>query len=141
MLNLPYQSRLAIWRDFRSRLESDVNPVQTAVDFWNKVPQVSIQADPWDQSTWPDPWEMIHDNVYCSFVKILAICYTLQLTDRFSDCDFEINIVQDRENSETKYLLKFSGLCVGYDISKPISISDLPETLIIEKSYAMPRLQ
>jgi hypothetical protein len=141
MFNLLYQERLAVWRDFRCGLETDPDPVNKTIDFWNKVPEVSIQADPWDQTTWPDPWEMVHENVYCKFVKILAICYTLQLTDRFSGCDFEINIVQDKNNCETKYLLQFGGLCVGYDNSKTISISELPENLVVEKSYAMPRLQ
>lgn len=141
MFNLPFEKRLVLWRDLREQLENDSEPVQKVIDFWNTVPNVSFQADPWDQSTWPDPWEMIRENNYCSFVKILAICYTLQLTDKFSQHHFEINIVQDKENCETKYLLKFDGVCVGYDISKSILVSELPKSIVIEKLYPMPCLQ
>jgi hypothetical protein len=141
MFNLPYQERLVFWHEFRSKLETQEDPIKSVIDFWNTAPEISIQADPWDQNTWPDPWEMIHDNVYCPFVKILAICYTLQLTDCFSKGEFEINIMQDKKNCETKYLLKFNGLYIGYDYLTPVSACELPETLIVEKSYAMPPLQ
>lgn len=141
MFDKKIEERLKIWKNFRDDLEMSIDPIQDAIDFWNRAPLTSIAADPWDQDTWPDPWEMIQENIYCPFVKILAICYTLQLTDKFSHHHFEINITQDKENCETKYLFKFDGVCVGYDNSKPISISKLPKSLIIEKSYAMPRLQ
>lgn len=141
MFNKNFNDRLKDWRKFRIGLESSNNPYQDCVEFWSRAPLTSIAADPWDNSTWPDPWEMIEENIFCPFVKILAICYTLQLTDKFSHDLFEINITQDKENSETKYLLTVNGLCIGYDNSKPISISKLPKSLETEKSYTMPSLQ
>lgn len=141
MFDKPFEKRMSLWRDFRISLESSADPIQDTIDYWNNAPIVTIAADPWDQNTWPDPWEMIQENIYCEFVKILAICYTLQLTTRFSQTRFEINITQDRNNSETKYLLIVDRKCIGYDRSKPISIEKLPKSLEIENSYAMPSLQ
>ena len=141
MQNLSYVERVAYWKKFRLSLETEPEAILSTIHFWKNIPEVGIQADPYDQSSWPDPWEMIEENIYCPFVKILAICYTLQLTDRFSEACFEINIVQDKKNSETKYLLNINGLCVGYDYSNPISIATLPNSLVIEKSYTMPSLQ
>jgi len=141
MFNLPFEKRMQLWHDFRAGLESSQDPIQNTIDFWNTAPIISIAADPYDRENWLDPWEMIFENSYCPFVKILAILYTLQLTDRFSQSNFEIHITQDREKSETKYLLFVDGLCIGYDYSKAISVSKLPKTLRTEKSYAMPRLQ
>lgn len=141
MFNLPFEKRMQFWRDFRQSLETSENSIQETITFWNTAPLTNIAADPYDREKWPDPWEMIFENSYCSFVKILAILYTLQLTDRFSRSNFEIHITQDKENCETKYLLFVDGWCIGYDYSKPISISELPRSITFENSYTMPRLQ
>jgi hypothetical protein len=141
MFYKPFPTRLQIWSDFRKSIETSVNPLQDVVDFWNSAPLVSIVVDPYDQSSWLGPWEIIEENSYCSFVKILAICYTLQLTDRFSPSKFEINITRDREACEVKYLLLVDGMCIGYDEEKPIPIHLLPTTIEIEKTYTMPPLQ
>ena len=141
MFNKPFEERLVVWKSFRTALETSESPVEDCINFYNSVPLVSIQADPYDQSTWPTPWELIKENIYCPFVKVLAICYTLQLTERFSQSQFEIHITQDTEKSETKYLLYVDGLCIGYDHSKIIPVDILPKSVIIEKSYTMPSLQ
>ena len=141
MFNKNFEDRIRIWKQFRETLETSQTPIEDTIQFWNTAPLTNIAADPWDQENWPDPWELLQENNYCSFVKILAICYTLQLTDKFSQSKFEINITQDRENSEAKFLLTINGLCIGYDNSKPIPIENLPKSLVVEKSYAMPSLQ
>jgi hypothetical protein len=140
MFNLPFEKRMQFWHDFRAGLESSEDPIQDTIDFWNTAPITNIAADPYDRENWPDPWEMIFENSYCSFVKILAILYTLQLTDRFSQSRFEIHITQDKEKSETKYLLFLDGLCVGYDIGQAIPISKLSNKLTFEISYSMNNL-
>jgi hypothetical protein len=137
MFNQTFENRVKLWKQFRSTLENSPTAFEDVIEFWNKAPLVSIQADPYDRKTWPGPWEMIHDNVYCSFLKILAIYYTLQLTDKFSQARFEINIVQDKENYQKKYLLYIDNICIGYDALKPTFISDLPKTLEIELTYSV----
>lgn len=141
MFTKKFEDRMRDWKQFRDTLEVSETAIEDTIAFWNLAPITNIAADPWSQETWPDPWEMIEENIFCPFVKILAICYTLQLTDKFSHEVFEINITQDKVNSETKYLLNVNGLCIGYDNSKPISIAKLPNSLVIEKSYTMPSLQ
>jgi len=141
MFNKKFEDRMRDWKKFRDELDVSETPIQDTIDFWDNAPLTSIAADPWDDKTWPGPWEMIEENIFCPFVKILAILYTLQLTDSFSLHKFEINIVQDSKNCATKYLLFVDGLCIGYDYSKPISVSKLPKHLEIEKTYTMPNLQ
>jgi hypothetical protein len=137
MFNQTFEKRMELWKQFRSTLEYSPTPFEDTIEFWNPAPLVSIQADPYDRKTWPTPWEIIHDNLYCPFVKILAICYTLQLTDKFSPARFEINIVQDKENYQKKYLLYINNICIGHDALKPTFVSDLPKTLEIELTYVV----
>ena len=105
MLNSKYENRLIEWRTLRDELEESEDPLRRCLEFWDDVPEVRIAADPYNRENWPGPWEMIEENNFCSFVKILAICYTLQLTERFSQSSFEINIVQDRNKQDVFYLL------------------------------------
>ena len=106
--------RIKLWRDFRKQLETAENPLLDVIYFWNNVPISSIAADPYDTKTWPDPWELLKENTYCEFTKILAIYYTLQLTDRFSQSSFEIHIVLDKKESAMKYLLFVDNQAIGY---------------------------
>ena len=141
MNNLPFEQRLVAWRDFRLTLETAEDPLQECIDFWNSVPEVSFQADPYEQSTWPDPWQMIEENIYCTFVKILAICYTLQLTDRFTQAKFEIHITHNTEESTTKYLLFVDDRVIGFKGDTHVARSELSKNLKSQQSYSMSPLQ
>ena len=97
--------RLQEWSEFRNTLEASSNPIQDTIDFYSQAPTVSIHTDPWDETTWPTPWELVQENQYCDFCIVLGCCYSLQLTERFSGTDFEIHIIIDSKNSATHYLL------------------------------------
>lgn len=114
MFDKPYVTKLKMWRDLRNQLETAEDPFEIVLDFWKMAPATSIATDPYDKESWPDPWEMIRQNEYCEFMKILAIFYTLQLTDRFSQSDFEIHIFLDNKESKTIYLLSVDKNSIGY---------------------------
>jgi len=141
MFEKKYEERLAIWSDFRKSLESSKDPIQDTIDFYNKAPLCRISADPWTKSTWPDPWELLAENNYCSFVKILAICYTLQLTDCLSQSAYEIHIVRDNENSATYYLLYVDNIVIGFNGDTYVHKDELPKTIYSEIEHEMPALQ
>lgn len=132
-----FESRIQKWVLFRQELESLSDPVQATIDFWNKAPISALSCDPFDRSTWLDPWNLIEDNHYCEFSKILAIYYTLCLTERFKDSYFEIQIVNDREAHELKYLLLIDDLVIGYFYNRAILQDDLPLDITIQASYPM----
>lgn len=126
MFDKPYIERLKLWRDFRNNLETSDQPLDECLEFWNKAPISSIATDPYDSDLWPDPWEMILNNTYCEFTKILAIYYTLQLSERFLQSQFEIHITLDREESKLRYLLFVDNQAIGYYYDKCINITELP---------------
>ena len=141
MFEKKYEERLVIWRDFRTTLETTKDPIQDTIDFYNQAPLCLIAADPYTPSTWPDPWELLEENNYCSFVKILAICYTLQLTDVLSQASYEIHITRDNENSETYYLLYVDDIVIGFNGDTHVHRSKLPTTLRSELIHALPTQQ
>jgi len=141
MFGKDYETRLSLWRSFRGELEVSDTPFIDAIRFYEPAPTVSIHTDPWDKSTWPNPWELVYENQYCAFCKLLGVCYSLQLTERFKHRKFEIHIVRDSNNSDTIFLLFIGDICVGYDYDKTVSVADLPKNLYFENSYLMPPLR
>ena len=141
MFDKKFEDRMRLWSEFRSTVETSADPLGSVINFYKKAPLVSIQADPRDKNTWPDPWELLYDNQYCNFCIILGICYTLQLTDRFKDTDFKIHICTNTEDSEVKYLLYVGDNVIGYDMNKVVSKFEIPDSIFFETSYIMPSLQ
>ena len=142
MFSKNHEQRLAAWRNFREdTLKGSTDPIQTVIDFYSKVPLVKYQCDPYDRSTWPTPWELIQENTYCAFVKILAICYTLQLTDMFSSSTFEIHIRYSQAESKTYYLLHVDDRVIGYLEDTHVHRSELPTGLVSQQKFSMPPLQ
>ena len=136
MFELSYEQRLASWRYLRDCVETAQDPIQEVIDFYSKAPLHTIAADPYTPSTWPDPWELLEENNYCAFVKILAICYTLQLTDVLSHGTYEIHITRDNENSETYYLLFVDDIVIGFNGEKYVKKNELPTTLRSELQHS-----
>ena len=133
--------RLQAWSEFRTTLETAKDPIQSVIDLYSQAPIVSIHTDPWDETVWPTPWELIQENQYCEFCIVLAMCYSLQLTERFSGSDFEIHIVIDNKNSTYNYLLYVDKTLIGYPIGVEHYAKSKPDELEIKKKYSMPKLQ
>ena len=138
MFNKAYEERLVLWRDFRDGLEKSEDPIQEAIDFYNQAPYCSIAADPFTPSSWPTAWELLEENNYCAFVKILAICYTLQLTDVLSKASYEIHITRDRKKSATYYLLYVDDIVIGFDADTYVHRTEMPNTLRSELVHQLP---
>ena len=134
-----YEDRLSSWSVFRQELESVDDPIQEAIDFYDNAPRVSIHTDPWDKTTWPTAWELVSENQYCNFCILLAICYSLKLTNCFTGEDFEIYIGTNKEKSETMYVLRINNLGIivaqnGNTLSKKLNPL---EGITVEKHYVV----
>ena len=68
MFDKNYDQRLVAWSHFRKSLESSNDPFKDTLDFYNKAPTVSIHTDPYDKTTWPTPWELLQENMYCDLL-------------------------------------------------------------------------
>mgnify|MGYP003624221880 FL=1 len=142
MFNKRYEERLITWAGFRDSLEDAEEPFRQVQELYNTCPLVSMYTDPYDISTWPDPWQLVEENQYCEFRIVLAQCYSLQLTERFTDAKFEIHIYVDQDKSDMKYLLIINDEHVlGYDRYEVVSKSSLPETLQPQMSHLMHTIQ
>lgn len=137
MFNQNYEQRLKTWSLFREDLERSEDPLQDVIDFYKPFPLVSIHTDPYDRNCWPDPWQLIHENEYCDYCILLGMCYTLQLTDRFSGEDLEIHIGIDKENTRHYYLLVVGDRVLGFDPDKHVHIDTAFAKVQSQVTYQM----
>jgi hypothetical protein len=94
----------------------------------------------WDQSTWHGPWELIQENGYTDTCILLGICYTLQLTERFSKNRFEIHIITEVEKQETFMLLSMGQTYIQPMGKRIISHNEAPGSWVPQKVYKLPAL-
>jgi hypothetical protein len=76
-----YDLRLQKWYELRTKLESqDLETICVEVDnWWQRAPLVNHYLHPDFSNFWPDPWELIYENIYCNFARGLGMVYTLCL--------------------------------------------------------------
>jgi hypothetical protein len=139
MFDKNYEQRLEDWSEFRESLEDSEDPFRELIDYYRNAPYVSIHTDPWNKDTWPSPWELVHENQYDDFCRVLGMCYSLQLTERFKDSKFEIHICTIN-NLGHLYLLFVDDLVFGIDDEKPVSRSEIPGEIDSQEIYRMPGL-
>jgi hypothetical protein len=76
-------------------------------DFWNSCPFLPFYLDIDNPTTWPDPWQLIEDNLYCDLAKCLGIVYTLHLSQHGFNLTPEIRVYNEpntRHNYHVVYL-------------------------------------
>ena len=110
-----YEQRLAQWRELRkANLDNPLEDALLAInDWWQSAPVVNHYLHWDDLKDWPDPWQLLADNHFCSLAKALGIVYTIQMTGR-SDIT-TMHIVDNGDSgdnlvlvNEGKYILNWA---------------------------------
>jgi hypothetical protein len=69
-----------------------------------------------DQAGWPDPWQLLSDDIYCDLARGLGILYTITLLDRADMVPAELILTQDGSNlvqvAKEKYILNWESNCI-----------------------------
>ncbi len=82
MWNLTPSERLRFWSDFRQKINHCEleSAIKETTHLWSYAPFVKnyLHYDFFDK--WPNPWELLYENVYCDLAKVLGIFYTLYLS-------------------------------------------------------------
>ena len=82
IFQIEYEARLQSWHDLKEDIKtSDLKTKVLKVDnWWQSAPTVNHYLHIKDTSNWPDPWELLVENLYCNVAKALGMCYTLYMT-------------------------------------------------------------
>lgn len=84
MWHKTFESRLSAWNDLRQQcILLNKEPCLAAINhWWFQTPWCAYHLH-WDDCVfWPDPWELLADNLFCSLARGLGIIYTIAMLDR-----------------------------------------------------------
>ena len=108
-----FDQRLASWYALRESTRS--LPLNLALDtinqWWHLSPWQPYYLHWDDIDKWPDPWQLLSDNVYCDLAKGLGILYTISMLDRADTADAALILTDDDRNlvlvAKEKYILNW----------------------------------
>jgi hypothetical protein len=108
-----FESRLSSWNLLRDQCQ--ILPVKSALEeinaWWFRAPWKPYYLHWDDRATWPDPWQLLSDNVYCDLARGLGILYTITLLDRADMAPYSLILTDDERNlvltAKEKYILNW----------------------------------
>jgi hypothetical protein len=110
-----FPERLQSWNTLREQcvsaeLETCLNKIDS---WWQQTPWCPYHLHWDDRESWPDPWQLLDDNIYCGLAKGLGIMYTITLIDRADLQDVVLAEVAGDNLvliNQGKYILNWPGL-------------------------------
>ena len=107
-----FEQRLHAWGVLRETVQhASVEQLLADINtWWFHAPWRAYHLHWDDQDVWPDPWELLSDNIYCDLARGLGILYTITLLDR-ADLQDSVLAESDQGNlvlvQQEKYILNW----------------------------------
>lgn len=127
------EDRLREWRGFRTGLgyvEGD-DRIRLVVNYFAQAPYGSRTLDYYSPTTWPSPWEILHNESYCKSSLSLLMYYTLNMSEEFSD-PLELWLIDDGEDRYLVPVISNQNI-LNYELGQISTVQDLNDIKIIEK--------
>jgi hypothetical protein len=135
MFQKSVDDRLSDWATFRKQLTTSVSPLEDVWEFWQQSPYIPYnnKVDPYNQKSWPTPWDMIVHNKYDDFTKAIMIGWTILLSDRFKNSKIEIKtLVNDQKTCYYNIVCVDNAIAINYSDNGPVAIENIPGSFFIE---------
>ena len=104
LFQLDYETRLLQWNQLRSTIQK-LDTLQKCIEvdrFWQAAPLVNHYLYIDETASWPDPWQLLVENTYCTVARALGMCYTLLLVGIE---DIQIVEATDKKGNEVVLVL------------------------------------
>jgi hypothetical protein len=109
-----FAARLESWNLLRDHCQN--LSAQSALEhinaWWFRAPWRPYYLHWDDQATWPDPWQLLSDDIYCELARGLGILYTITLLERPDLAPASLILTQDDVNlvqvAKEKYILNWA---------------------------------
>ena len=113
MWHKDFAGRLGAWADLRKEVQSMPleEALQTINTWWYQAPWTGYYLHWDDMLKWPDPWQLLSDNIYCDVARGLGILYTITFLDHKDLLSVEMVLTEDNRNlvlvNKEKYTLNW----------------------------------
>lgn len=135
-----YQDRLQAWVNLRNHCQSlDIEQSLEQINqWWFAAPWRAYYLHWDDRENWPDPWELLADDIFCDLARALGIAYTIIMIEHEKILEVELAEV-DSGNlvlvNGGKYILNWDPgellniSSTRFDIKKVINSEQLKQKL------------
>ena len=118
-----YEDRLSQWHQLR--LDNQNNPLEQALlninDWWQQCPWVPYYLHWDDMEQWPDPWDLLVDNGFCSLAKALGIIYTIHMISRPDiTC---VELAANADSADNLVLVNKGKYILNWEVGKLLNIT------------------
>ena len=142
MFSLSPDERISHWRQFRESLEISNDPLLDVAEYWDHAPFIPYNrnVDPFNQRSWPTPWEIILHNKYDEFTKAVMMGWTLKYTNRYAKSDIHIQTMVDNAQN-----LVYNVVCIddkwvlNFKDNTPVEAVKVPESFRVENIVVLER--
>ena len=95
-----FASRLASWNDLREQASklAPEDALYAINNWWFQTPWKPYYLHWDDQHEWPDPWELLNDNIYCDVARGLGILYTISMLNHDEIASADLVLTEDGRN-------------------------------------------
>jgi hypothetical protein len=107
-----FAERLESWAQLRTQASTaDAETALAAINsWWFQTPWRAYHLHWDDRLLWPDPWQLLSDDLYCPLARGLGILYTITMLDR-EDLQDAVLAEVDSDNlvlvNKKKYILNW----------------------------------
>jgi hypothetical protein len=84
---IPSAERLHLWKSLRTDIQELALEAQLkkVAEFCSKIPYGARTIDYYTPESWPTPWEILYNGIFCTSSISLLMFYTLSLIPNFKD--------------------------------------------------------
>lgn len=134
-----FAERLDSWNLLRSQCQNI--PIESALttvnQWWFNAPWRAYHLHWDDRQDWPDPWELLSDNIYCDLARGLGILYTITLLDRADIDDATLVLTKNGYNlvlvAKEKYILNWDRDTVVNTNQEDETVKQMHQHLVRQK--------
>lgn len=140
MFNRNIDDRLSLWAQLRAHIEISQTPLEDTWEFWRVAPFIPYnnKIDPYNQRSWPSPWEIIVDNKYDDFTKAIMIGWSIKLTKRFDEQKIIIQTLVDKLKNITYNIVNVDEkFAINYSDNGPIELKNLSDSFYLENQVEL----
>lgn len=118
-----FAERLESWRQLRDQVASaDTESALLAINsWWFQTPWRAYHLHWDDQAEWPDPWQLLSDDIYCPLARGLGILYTITMLDRADLQDAVLSEI----GSDNLVLVNKSKYILNWDSNTVVNINPM----------------
>ena len=95
-----FTARLEAWTALRDQCQTldPESALQNINSWWFQSPWSGYYLHWDDQANWPDPWQLLDDNVFCEVARGLGILYTISMINHPEIASADLVLTEDGYN-------------------------------------------